>query len=253
MKKLFYVLFSATFVLSACKKDKGEGVDAAPTFVQELSFAPFFGDTEVTSMNQVVVLENGWKVKVTQLKFLFTDVEIGGNKMTDAVYYDFPNDYNNVFLKKDSSVNNGPGIKLNLGVGTKYNHSDPSALPVDHPLNILNSSDMHWSWNPGYIFYKMELLVDTAGVVGQDNFNQNLSYHIGLDPNFEVLSIPSAVQKTISNATQRIRLKFDLKELLFSPNTDIDVISESISHSTGPQSTIAERLARRLPGTIFAY
>src|SRR5690554_7548864 len=63
----------------------------------------------------------------------------------------------------------GPGdysnfssFTANIGVDSTQNYEDPSARDADDPLFILNSGDMHWGWNTGYIFVMLEGKADTT-------------------------------------------------------------------------------------------
>lgn len=73
----------------------------------------------------------------------------------------------------------GDYVALNLGVGIPntcpggepLNHGDPSARMA--PLDV--DSDMYWSWNPNYIFLKIE---GHASVEGR---SKSFFYHLGED------------------------------------------------------------------------
>lgn len=251
MKKILCFLPLITLLLIGCKK-KEEEIKVDPQ-IQELSFTPYFGNEPIQNPNQIFEMDNGWRVKLNGLKFLFTEIKLGGTTFVDAAYYEFPNDYNNVFYRKEVASTMGAGLKLLLGVNESDNHADPSAFPVDSPLNILNASDMHWSWNPGYIFYKMDFIADTLNVPGEDNFNHIISYHIGLDNNLKTVDLSEAASFEVNAATRRLRMKVDFKAFLLHSNSIIDLSTEAISHSTGPQANIAVRVANHLPDFFTSY
>ena len=72
------------------------------------------------------------------------------------------------------------GLSFDVGVDSAMNHGDPTLLPIEHPLSILNNNQDHWSWSGGYVFLKIEGLVDsTATMNGQ--INKFFFYHIALD------------------------------------------------------------------------
>ena len=252
MRKIFYFAFLSSLILVSCKKENEPEVTEEP-FIQEVSFSPFFGSDKMTSLNQVWVMDNGWKMKCNGIKILFTELNLDGEEIFRSAYYDFPNEYQDVFYRKEMKSKLGGGLSVNLGVSATYNHADPSAFPVDDPLNILNASDMHWSWNPGYIFYKLDFILDTMMVEGQDNFNHIVSYHIGLDNNLKTVEETNAVSHSLGANKQQLRMKVDFKSLLFNSENLTMLRDESISHSTGPQAPTASRLANKFSANFTTY
>jgi hypothetical protein len=69
-------------------------------------------------------------------------------------------------------------IKFNVGIADSLtNHGDPSLQPSGSPL-ALQTPSMHWSWNTGYIFFRLDGLVDTS-VNNQHGATESLTYHLG--------------------------------------------------------------------------
>ncbi len=253
MKHNIFILSLVVLTVLSCKKKEKEEEPQEMNYSTELKMDLFFGDELISSPNTIYTLDNGYKVKVTQFKILFNKIKLGDTLLTDAAFYEFPNDYQNVFLKKKSKSFFSGDLNVNLGVDRDLNHEDPTLFPLENPMNILNASDMHWSWNPGYIFYKMELLLDVSGIAGEEHFDHPISYHIGLDDNFYTFQKSNFVQHSIGTHTKRIQLKLDFKAFLFGDNAPTNIITESISHSTGPQADIAVRVAREFKNNIKVY
>ncbi len=59
------------------------------------------------------------------------------------------------------------GVRLRIGVPNELNHVDPTSMPAP-----LNTTQLNWTWNFGYIF-----LAATAKVMGETPFDQGV--HIG--------------------------------------------------------------------------
>jgi uncharacterized repeat protein (TIGR04052 family) len=59
------------------------------------------------------------------------------------------------------------GVRLRVGVPAELNHADPTAMPAP-----LNTTQLTWTWNFGYIF-----LAATAKVMGETPFDQGV--HLG--------------------------------------------------------------------------
>ncbi len=69
-------------------------------------------------------------------------------------------------------------IKFNVGIAdSSVNHGDPVLYPSNHPLALQNPS-MHWSWNSGYIFFKLDGLADTSAN-NQHGVTEPLTFHLG--------------------------------------------------------------------------
>lgn len=70
-------------------------------------------------------------------------------------------------------------LKFDVGIDSATNHADPSTYAATNPLAPQTPS-MHWSWNSGYIFVKLEGLVDTtAAKTGPVDGNWEM--HVGMD------------------------------------------------------------------------
>ncbi|MNY21557.1 hypothetical protein D3C86_1551140 [compost metagenome] len=140
-------------------------------------------------------------------------------------------------------------IQFGIGVPGDINHNDPSLFPAANPLNIAIANDMHWDWNPGYIFIKVEAKVDTI-VDGITNCNHNLVYHVGTDSYF--------TSKTIANLSwsgSNIReswLKIDLKNFFENPGNEINVKTEFTTHSTPAQTNLTEKARQNFAASIHA-
>ena len=117
-------------------------------------------------------------------------------------------------------------------------------------LNIVNANDMHWDWNPGYIFVKIEAKVDTIPD-GIALFNHNVIYHVGLDENIQSLSIPNLSAAKIENENI-FSLKLDMKAFLEGPQL-IDVKDESSSHSAAGQDALTLKVLQNFNAAITSF
>jgi hypothetical protein len=127
------------------------------------------------------------------------------------------------------------GIRFTVGLDSAANHCDPTVFEKGNPLAIQTPS-MHWDWNSGYLFMKIEGKVDTtkrsAGAPVTEFF-----YHLGMDRMKRVVEIPThfAVSNSLEN---NVRLKFDLAKML----AGVDMQSELSTHSFDNQP-LAVRMA----------
>ncbi len=96
-------------------------------------------------------------------------------------------------------------IKFDIGLDSARNHSDPSTYSAQHPM-YLQSPSMHWSWSSGYIFMRVEGMIDTTAA--QTGATVAYEYHIGTDNYRKEVSVPIALQ--VDANTQSISANIDL-------------------------------------------
>lgn len=122
-------------------------------------------------------------------------------------------------------VGNYKGFRFTLGLDSATNHSDPSTYASSNPLSVQTPS-IHWSWNSGYIFWKVEGKVDTTvaqnGPVDVDYF-----YHIGMDDFKRQIDFSTEAFSVISGQDQMIHMEFDLLEAL----NNVDMTTEIMTHT----------------------
>lgn len=230
MKKLLFPILAIS-VLVACKKDEDPKNDepAPETNQMTIEIHPKFGDEEM-HLNSVYTTTNGDKIKFTLFKALMQKIQFSDQTMD--VLWNYA-DGKQLLTAEGSPVNNS--FSANLGVEESLNHNDPTQFPTDSPLNILNANDMHWSWNPGYIFYKIEAKMDTIDD-GNDNFDHFVNYHIGRDANLRSLNL-SNVNWDSNGTSHKLVLKFDFEQFISNGTSVIDLRADNITHS-GPDHTV---------------
>jgi hypothetical protein len=134
------------------------------------------------------------------------------------------------------------GLHFTVGLDSAVNHCDPTVFEAGHPLAIQTPS-MHWDWNSGYIFMKVEGRVaaskQSASAPGAEIF-----YHIGMDRMKRDISIQTRFSVGKSPANE-MRLKFDLTKML----AGIDMRSEISTHSFDNQP-LATRIADNWQGAF---
>ena len=103
------------------------------------------------------------------------------------------------------------GMVFSFGVptvgpmGDTLNHGDASMR--EYPLDV--DSDMYWSWNPGYIFLKLD------GHVQRTSGWSGFSYHIGGDALFNRIPVPAAL--TVDSTGASRKLVVDVNRLFVTP------------------------------------
>lgn len=120
---------------------------------------------------------------------------------------------------------NYQAVRFYLGVDSAANHADPALWPNDHPLGLMRAAPMHWSWNAGYIFFKLEGRYRTSNPL--DGF---YSYHIGRDDLITPYEL-SGLQLQGGDTRQYLNLKFDLVNFFNMPHAHVLSDTSFFTHS----------------------
>nr|WP_294861781.1 MbnP family protein [uncultured Fluviicola sp.] len=235
--------------LFSCKKKKDDVVDTPVVQQSNLSLKPLFG-SQVLELDSVYTMSNGYQIEFVELKAYFTDIQSGGSLMKDAALFNF-RETGNLIFQTNQVVANPSSIQFGIGVPGSINHNDPSVFPSSNPLNIAIANDMHWDWNPGYIFFKVEAKVDTI-VDGITNCDHNLVYHVGTDGYYTSKTIANLNWSAISSNLNQAWLKIDLKNFFENPGNSIDVKTEFTTHSMASQSALTEKARQNFAASISA-
>lgn len=113
---------------------------------------------------------------------------------------------------------------FNIGVDSIANHSDPTLRPNSSPLSVLMAKDMHWDWNTGYIFMKLEgnYKADSNAV------SKLFAIHIGLDRNLVPLTFNVPFTVNVSSRTMTLDVNWDK---VFNAKRVIDLAKADFTHS----------------------
>lgn len=137
------------------------------------------------------------------------------------------------------------GIKFAIGIDSATNHKDPTVYPLKHPLAI-QSPNMHWSWNSGYIFFSIEGTCDTtlnnSDTLTYGQFSKGMFYHVGMDPLYKQVDIGNSSFTLSKDNPFMLNIKVDINKLLVG----IDIRKENRSHTMGSMP-LATRVANNIP------
>lgn len=245
MKHLPILALLVTITLFSCKKKKDDVINIPSVQQSKLSLKPVFGNENI-QLDSIYTMSNGYQIVFIELKAYFTDIQAGGAVLKDAALFDFRETGMLVF-QANQVVSNPSSIQFGIGVPASINHNDPSLFPSNNPLNSAIANDMHWDWNPGYIFFKVEAKVDTI-VDGIANCDHNLVYHVGTDGYY--------TSKTITNLNWSTShegwLKLDMKNFFEKPGNEINVKTEFTTHSMASQNALTEKARQNFAASISA-
>lgn len=169
---------------------------------------------------------------VTKLKYYISNIVITKN---DNSTYAEPNSYH---LIDCADLNTAVLTLPNIPIASYKSIS--FILGVDSVKNVsgaqagdLAPSDMFWSWNTGYIMFKLEGTAPKSGATGK-----TLIYHIGGYGGANKAQRPfnfnfgSTTANVSSNLTPVVHLSVDINEFFKSPNL-IDVTTQYFQMSAG--------------------
>jgi len=253
MKKiLFYVAVLGIFFALGCRNEKPvdpktPDVPSDTPQVKMVIRHEFNG--ELINFNSVEYNTTHNLVSFAELSYFLTDFEF---KKLDGTWMPF--DYQALIMARQKPVDtlvftNLPkgayqGVRFKLGVDSINNHADPALWPNEHPFSIMRGGTMHWSWNSGYIFFKIEgRFFKDAPIQGA------YSYHIGRDDlitqyTFEDISF------NYNDNTVMLPMRFEANNFFESPHQHVMRDSALFSHSAFGDE-VAEILHGNMINLIF--
>ena len=244
---LFALLVLPVCLLS-CKKDK-PGIPPIVTQEDHLAIKvqPVFGSMTLY-LDTTYTTNDGLDIQFTDLKFFAGNWKNGDQTLTDASLFDY-RESGTSFIAVSKSPDDFQAIQGYLGIGPAVNHTDPTAYPNDSPLNITNAGGMHWGWNPGYIFMKVEAKVDTIPD-GIPLFDHNVVIHVGTDAFLQTLSFPSVTWATVSAHNYQANMQLDMATFLTNGAQAINLKTEYISHSAPGQEALSAKAIQNFAAAL---
>ncbi len=187
MQRIFISFIAFSFFLISCKKDSSTTYNSSVKADLSVEFDNIAGSQDLQLNTGKYITESGDTIKsITKLKYFVSNFSFTN---MDGTVYTVPQDSSYFLVIEGDSSTYEPNFKVPegeyksvsfiLGVDSVRNTLDVSkrtgVLDVTSPA----TADMYWTWNSGYIFYKLEGTspqVPSMGGMGGNNFY----YHIGL-------------------------------------------------------------------------
>lgn len=128
------------------------------------------------------------------------------------------------------------GVTFSLGVPARLNTGiDPVTYGTTHPL-----SEQHgtiWTWNSGYIFLKLDGVIDTTAAATGQNLAGSLTYHLGLDTLRRDLSFVGseyAFNVPVGDVATAptLGLKLDVNKLFYQAGDTLNMVQRNLTHTT---------------------
>lgn len=251
MKKLVF-LFVGSLLFSACdpnpKPPVGGGNNNTDENVSMVLAMEHTFENSLLSLNQPYFNTGRNEVRFTNIQYFVSDLKLqkmDGSWITVPFYAMFT-----AQSQQSAQINlpnipkgNYKGVGFSIGVDSVANHSDPAIWPNGHPLSIMEGGAMHWSWNSGYIFIKVE-----GNYKIDNNPDGGFAYHIGRD-DLRVDIRQENIQLDLNEDGKTVQFRFDLKSFFDAQHAFTITPATSFTHAA-IGDTVATQLFQNLQASI---
>jgi len=148
-------------------------------------------------------------------------------------------------MQELASVNTGHYHMLRFFVGVDPETNDQSeddftSRDADDPLGIQNPS-MHWGWNAGYRFLRIDGEVDTDG---DGTMDESMAFHLGNDEMLQNVQL-MAHKDVEKDGSNMLHIRFDLAALF----DGLDLSTDYSTH-TNNDPELAAAVRDNIPGAM---
>lgn len=249
MKTSWLLLFALLFTfLFSCKDDEKEEENTPIEQPQvEISIYPTYEGVPM-ELNATYQTQEGYRIQFSKFNFIVSEFKDGDHQLFPAAVYK-KEDHDHRLFKGEGDFSKFNDVTALLGVPPTENHKDPSARPSTDPLNIMNTGDMHWGWNPGYIFLMIEGRADTTNT-GEGPFNMNFLYHVGFEQFLMPLTFNDLNWIKQNNLLHELRIGIDM-EKVFNGLETVDIKQERSSHTNPGEEPLSEKVINNFIDAIY--
>ncbi|TVR77052.1 MAG: hypothetical protein EA412_12245 [Chitinophagaceae bacterium] len=241
--KIVFMLMPLLFILTACDKDEDEKDE-----LQEVNFHIHtnFGHQELKINHDYFIDDR--KIVFDHVAYYLSEFTLhregGEDVILDDTYLLVTHDEMN-YKGQKVEPGNYSGYSFVVGVPANKNTDegadakDPSEYEEGHPLGF-HSPSMHWSWNTGYIFVRIDGQVDVSEAKDGSQM-ESLTIHLGTDNLLrqvhmhENFIVHTSIPRTL-------HLDVNLRHLL--SHLDLQVENSTMTMNN-PE--LAEKIADRIP------
>ncbi|TAE56614.1 MAG: hypothetical protein EAZ89_04515 [Bacteroidetes bacterium] len=229
-------ILSAALLLAACKG--GDNPKNKGTF--ELQFVAKVGG-QVFEKNQNFENILGQTFSLETFKAYISNIKLvkeNGEELAlaDVVLYDFAEGVahktdhgEGVFKGFEVPAGKYKGLKFGLGVPAALNNGNPAVYADAQPLSV--SQGMHWNWTTGYIFVKMDGVVDPSAAAGDE---KGITYHMGTNELYREKSylLPEHAFQIVEDEELQFIIEVDINRFFYNSADSIDMVQTNFTHST---------------------
>ncbi len=234
-RRLLSLATMIALMMLGCSKDSDEPSRA------RLAFA-----FEFTVGEDALAFGQLYNVGGTAVTFSTANYYLGGLQLTqqNGTIIDLSDQYllaglnTAATLNEDLDISNIIHAKFFIGVDPTTNaqtETDFTSRPTSDPLGLQDPA-MHWNWNTGYKFLRVDGDADTDGDGAVDT---GIAYHIGSDPFLKSFDRP--VRLELQGGDNTVTFALDLAQLL----EGVDLSTEIDTH-TSNDLPLAERISSNM-------
>lgn len=258
MKSFRLIILSAltTFAIVSCHQEDMDDYSATDKNSLSIEFDNRIGDQKLVLGTTTAKNSSGEDFTVTTLNYFVSNIALKNDKGETVK---FPNDYflirqsdskSLIATLKDVPAGNYTELSYTIGVDSLKSISDVSQRTgVLDPASFGNDN-MYWSWNSGYIFFKMEgtSTAIPANAMGMKSYQ----FHIGgfggrtsVTPNnLRTLTLPlSENAKVRKDIAPMIHVVSDVTKV-FSAVNQISLAKTYMVHAPAAGKVVAENYAK---------
>ncbi len=258
LNNLLYILIVSMFIFSAC--ENAEEINPNEKGEITLKFDNIVGNSDF-ALNTEYTNASGEKFTINFLQYYISNIKL---KKADGTEYIVPQD-ESYFLVREHlassqriTIGNVPAgdyseVTFMIGVDSLRNTKDVSlrtgALDVGDEDT---GGSMYWSWNSGYIFFKMEGTSPASTAT-----NNELSYHVGGFGGYSTATVNNTRNKTLSFGSDRAKVRAgkatdvhitaDILKV-FTGTSTISIANKAVFHSPTAGAEVANNYVN-----MFAY
>lgn len=246
LKKLTVSITLIALVLTACKKDKDKDETPKPANTEEelgLVFKYVAGE-DVVDFTSAYTANNGQKYTLSMIRFYMSNIRLiksDGSEYPLIGQYQLIDASKSHFHLGDVPVGDYKGLKFNVGIDSLTNHMDPTVYASTNPL-AMQTPNMHWSWNSGYIFTMVEGSCDTTAgntdVLTLGQYSHSMFYHIGMDMLLREVDLSNSPFSVVSGSEKHLNIRTDMNQFL----SGVDLKTENQTHTMG-KMMLAKKVA----------
>lgn len=250
MKKIIFAFATIALMSVSCKKEVAEQYNVNKNAPLVIEFDNVVGGSNLQMNTATYTNAINESFKVTMLRYFVSNIVL---TKTDGSTYTVPQD-SSYFLIDESkpetltpsiNVPEGEYTKLDfvLGVDSLRNTKDISVRTgVLDPTGT--ASGMYWSWNSGYIFFKME------GTSPESKQTNNVfKYHIGLFGGYATKTLNNLKQISIDLSSRgvakvktgkkpNVHLLVDVLKM-FNGSTNVSIAANTVVMASPYSATVA--------------
>jgi hypothetical protein len=246
--RTFLTIVLVALTLVACEDKPTDSIPLVEKL--KVTVQPTYGSIDL-QLDSTYVTPQGYDIQFTDLKFYASEIGNSSTVLCRTALFDFRSTGKD-FFNKEGKHGDYNTLSGNVGIGTTYNHADPTVYDVTDPLNIQVANDMYWTWGSGYIFLKVEARVDTIPD-GIANYNHFVTFHVGSDAILQPFQFTGLTWTDLGSAQYHLPLKLDMLKFLDNGVQAFDLTTEFTSHSHTGEEAISLKVIQNFKDALGLY